>query len=259
MDFYQIANWFHTNRKRLIIGAIVVFGIGAIIAIVIWHNDKTEADANAELMALPSVYGANPSYTHPTAYALDQIAKQYPGTPAGEHAEILAASVLFTDGKYADAEQAFKKFLSDHNNSSLAAQADIGIAASVEAQGKTSDAIAKYQDVIGHYPGDAYIVNPAKLTLARLFEQQNKPDQALKYYDELAKSPSQYDPWAGEARDRREQLLAKHPELNKPAVSMTQSPAPAQSSQPQIIQIPKKSAPASTTPAPAPAPAPAKK
>lgn len=258
MDFYHIANWFQTNRKAVTIGAVAVCVVGAIIAIVLWHNDKTEADANAELMALPSAFAANPTYQRPSPGALDQIAKQYPGTPAGDHAEILAASVLFTDGKYADAEQAFKKFLADHNNSPLAAQADIGIAASLEAEGKTSDAIAKYQDVIGHYPSDAYIINPAKLTLARLLEDQNKPDQALKYYDELAKNPSQYDPWAGEARERREILLAKHPELNKPAVSMT-SPAPGQSSQPQIIQIPNKSAAPAATKTPAPAPAPAKK
>lgn len=255
MDFYHIANWFQANRKRVTIIAVVVFVIGAIIAIMLWHNDQTESDANAELMALPSIYsGANAGFTHPTAGALDEIAKQYPGTPAGEHAEILAASVLFSDAKYSDAEQAFKKFLTDHPNSQLAAQADLGIAASIEAEGKTPDAISKYQDIISRYASDAFIVNPAKLTLARLFEQQNKPDQALKYYDELAQNPNQYDPWAAEARERRSLLMAKHPELNKPQITMTPSSAPAQSSQPQIIQIPKKSAPA-----PAPAPAPTKK
>lgn len=254
MDFYHIVNWFHANQKRLIIGAVVVFVIGAIVAIVVWHGDKTEEDANAALMALPSTYAANPNYAHATPGALAEVAKEYPGTPAGEHAEILAASVLFTDGKYPEAEQAFKQFITNHGNSPLVAQANLGIAASLEAQGKISDAIAKYQDVIGHYPTDDFITNPAKLTLARLFEQQNKPDQALKLYDELAKIPNQYDPWAGEARDRREQLLAKHPELNKPTVSLTPSTAaPGQSGQPKMIQLPKKSA------APAPASAPAKK
>lgn len=251
MDFYNVANWFHKNRKALIIGAVVVFVIGAGVAIMMWHNDKTESDANAALMALPATYGANPNYPHPTASTLGQIAKDYPGTPAGEHAEILAASVLFSDGKYADAEAAFKKFINDHNNSPLVAQANLGVAAALEAQGKTQDAAAKYQDVIGHYPNDNYIVNPAKLTLARLLEDQNKPDQALRYYDELVRIPGQSDPWAGEARDRRDALLAKHPELNKPAAT-TPSTSMTPTGQPQTLQIPQKSAPA-------PAPAPAKK
>ncbi len=251
MDFYHIANWFNNNRKRLVIGALIAFVIGAIIAIVFWHNDKTESDANAAIMALPSTFGANPNYMHPTASGLDQIAKDYPGTPAGEHAEVLAASVLFTDAKYSDAEQAFKKFITDHSNSPLVPQASLGVAASLEAEGKASDAIAKYQDVIAHYPSDAYIINPAKLTLARLLEEQNKPDQALRYYEELTRNPSQYDPWASEARDRRDQLLAKHPELNKPAPSTsmtvpgtTAAPAQGGSTQPKVLQIPQPSAPA---------------
>jgi predicted negative regulator of RcsB-dependent stress response len=258
MDFYNLANWFHRNRNRVIITAVVIFVIGAIIAIVMWHNDKTEADANAALMALPSTYSGNASRAHPTASTLDQIAKEYPGTPAAEHAELLAASVLFSDGKYSDSEAAFKKFIADHANSPLVAQANLGVAASLEAAGKTQDAVTKYQDVIGHYPNDNYIVNPAKLTLARLLEQQNKPDQALRYYDELMRNATQYDPWAGEARDRRDQLLAKHPELNKPAVSATPTGQPTpgtvlnggSTKQPQTLQIPQKA-----TPAPAPVPA----
>ena len=79
MDFYHFMNWLQTNRKRLTIGGAVVVAIGAIIAIVIWHNNQTEADANAALMALPSSYGAGGHYSaHPNATALEDIAKQYP-------------------------------------------------------------------------------------------------------------------------------------------------------------------------------------
>jgi predicted negative regulator of RcsB-dependent stress response len=241
MDFYHVANWFHKNQKRVVIIAIAVFAVGAIIAIAAWHSGKVESDANDALMALPSTFGG-PNYPHPTATALQNVAKEYPSTPAGEQAEILAASVLFTEGKYADAQQAFQKFTTDHATSPLAAQANLGVAASLEGAGKANEAITKYQDVILRYPSDPYIVNPAKLTLARLFEEQNKPDQALRYYDELMRNQNQYDPWAGEARERREFLLAKHPELNKPVTTTTTVPsgmAPAQgSAQPQPLQLP---------------------
>lgn len=241
MDFYQIANWFHKNQRRVIIGALVAFAIGAIIAIVAWHNGKVESDANAALMALPSTFGG-PNVAHPTASAFENVAKDYPGTPAGEQAEILAANVLFTDGKYPEAQQAFQKFTTDHPNSALAAQANLGIAASMEGAGKVTDAIAKYKDIISRYSSEPYITNPAKLTLARLLEEQNKPSDAMQYYDELARIQNQYDPWAGEARERRELLLAKHPELNRTTTSATVSPSMAQpgqpAAQPKPLQLP---------------------
>src|SRR5437764_1122260 len=101
-----------TSRARLITpwfrNVCSDLGIGAIIAIVVWHNNKVESDANDALMAMPSTFGG-PNYPHPTAAALQNVAKEYPGTPAGEQAEILAANVLFTDGRYADAQAAFQK------------------------------------------------------------------------------------------------------------------------------------------------------
>ena len=103
----------------------------------------------------------------------------------------------------------------------------------LEGQGNIDSAIAQYKSVISKYPGDS-IVSPAKLTLARLYEEKAKADEALKLYDELGRSPSPYDPWAGEARERKEVLLTKHPELRvttpapvvPPVAPMTPAPAP---------------------------------
>jgi predicted negative regulator of RcsB-dependent stress response len=250
LDFYHVASWLHKNQKRLIVAAAIVFGIGAVIAIVIWHNNKQDADANDALFAMPSTFGAGAAYAHPNADALQKLAQEYPNTPAGENAELLAASVMFTDGRYAESEKAFGKFLNDHPSSALDSQAAIGVAASLEAQGKTSDAIAKYQDVIGKYPSENSIVSPAKLTLARLFEEQNKPSDALRYYDELSRITAPYDPWAGEAKERKEQLLTKHPEL-RPAPAATtpmstptlKQSAPSGGNGVKMLQVP-SSAPA---------------
>jgi hypothetical protein len=84
------------------------------------------------------------------------------------------------------------------------------------------------------------VVSPAKLTLARLFESQNKPEEALKLYEDLARSQNPYDPWAAEASERREQLLQKFPNL-RPA------PAAAISSTPNNITISPAKTPSSST------------
>jgi hypothetical protein len=125
------------------------------------------------------------------------------------------------------------------------------VAASLEAQGKSTEAMQKYRDVVAMYPTDPSIASPAKLTLARLNEEQNKPEQALTYYGDLARDTNPYDPWAAEARERRELLLAKHPELNKPA---TPAPSPGLGVQQPAFSIPAQP----SRPAAAPSTAPAK-
>ena len=130
----------------------------------------------------------------------------------------------------------------------LVPQAKVGVAACLEGEGKIPEAAQKYQELISAYPSEPNIVSPVKLTLARLDEQLNKPEQALQYYMDLARIQNPYDPWSAEARERGEMLLLKHPELQKaqqaPPMStgglppMSQKPAgikpmpPAQSSKP---------------------------
>ena len=64
----------------------------------------------------------------------------------------------------------------------------------------------------------------ARSALARLYEAQNQPDKALQLYRELARSES-YSSFGLEAGIRMQDLLAKHPELNKaPAVATPTQP-----------------------------------
>ncbi len=82
-------------------------------------------------------------------------------------------------------------------------------------------------------------------------------------YQELARSPNPSDLWAGEARERLQLLVGKHPELMKavtapnpangaapppktaaptlsagPAVSLSASPAASSNAAPRLLQIP---------------------
>ena len=116
----------------------------------------------------------------PSAY-LD-LAQRYPDTTAGEYAALLGAESLFVNGDYAQAQQQFSKYIEDHPESALVAEAKVGVAACQEAQGKSADAIQSYSSIISTYPSDINISEPARLTLARLEEQANRPDQALTLY-----------------------------------------------------------------------------
>jgi predicted negative regulator of RcsB-dependent stress response len=253
VTLYNFYGWLHTNRKRVLAGAIVVVVVAAVTSLWIWHNNQNEAVANQELLDAASVSGMTGLEEHARRDALLKINQEYPGTIAGANAQLLAAKASFLEGKYADARQGFSKFVSDHPGHDLIPQAQVGIAASFEADGQLSEAVGKYKEIAAIYATDANIANPVKLTLGRLSEAQNKPEVAVTFYQELAHINNPYDPWVAEAAERLRLLLAKHPELDKSATSnpyqpslMNPSPAELQLSPP----------PASPDSAPAPAAAP---
>ncbi len=240
VSIYNFLDWLYTNRKKVAIGAIAVLVVALVVAISVWRKNQNQLNANKMLFSVPSLLTGNMArQTPPNPDALLSITREYPDTSAGEEAQLLAAERLFLDGKYGEAETEFSKFATGNPASALIAQAQVGVAASLEAQGKTAEAMQKYRDVIAMYSTDPNIASPAKLTLARLNENQNKLDQALSYYSELARDLNPYDPWAAEARERREILLAKHPELDKPA---TPAPATGAAGQP-VFTIPSRPSP----------------
>jgi predicted negative regulator of RcsB-dependent stress response len=244
--YYKVLAWLHANRKRLLIGLGVVVALGLIAGFIAWKKGQDAADANARLFELPVASTPTAPVIAPAPTAYLALAREYPNTSAGEYAVLFGAESLFIDGNYPESQQEFSKFIEDHPESPLVAEAKVGVAACMEAAGKTSDAIRKYQEIVSAYPSDLSVSGPAKLTLARLYEQENRPDQALTFYSELARSQNPYDPWAAEARERGELLLAKHPELRR--AEPAHSPAPFSISQPGS---PTASAPPAAAPAPA--------
>lgn len=225
--YMKLLAWLHANRKRLLIGVVVVALIGAVWGFMSWSKAEHETDANAELFAARIDSGVRSAPASPEK--LLEVAKEYPSTEAGEYAQLLAANLLFDQGKYPEAGQQFSDFIDNHAESALVPQAKVGIAACLEAEGKTADAIAKYHDLVVMYPSEMNIVSPAKLTLARLYDADNKPELAFNYYAELARLLNQnpYDPWGSEARERARLLVSKHPELLKNQASAGPSEAPA--------------------------------
>jgi tetratricopeptide (TPR) repeat protein len=215
-DLYiKTVEWLHVRRKPLLIAAVAVAVIALAWGIMSWKKAKDDADANDQFFAIPL---ENPMrLTQSPPAPLLEVAREYPSTPAGEHAQALAAEMLFTQAKYPEAYQQFSDFISNHPDSALVPEAKLGVAACLEAEGKASEAITKYRELIFTYPTEGSIVSPAKLTLARLYEAANQPQQALDYYTELARMLQQnpQDLWGFEARERAQLLLAKHPELLK--------------------------------------------
>ncbi len=244
--FYGFLAWVELNKKRLIIAGIILALLALGFAIYQWRQNQREAAASQALVELPSPTGRNQNAAAPKADDFLKLASQYSSTRAGERAFLLGAGSLFTEGKYAEAQSKFEKFLREYRNSPWTGQAAFGIAACLDAQNKMDEAIAKYQETISRYASEA-TADQAKLSLARLYEAKNQPKLALTQYDELARGKMS-GTWSFTAREQREHLLKKHPELiatnAPPAMTATNlsgalsTNAPKASNAPATVPIP---------------------
>jgi predicted negative regulator of RcsB-dependent stress response len=164
--------WFEANKNRLIAIGVALLAVLGIYSFLTWQHDQKETaagEALTQLLVTP-VAGANAGQM---ADAFARVAAKYPGTAAGQRAQLQAASALFDAGRYPEAQAQFQKSLADSAAGALAATAQLGVAACLEAQGKP-EAVAAYQKVVSGYPGST-CEQTAKAALARLQKPAVKP------------------------------------------------------------------------------------
>lgn len=179
--------WLEANRKRLIYGAVV-----AAAALFAWYFIVTQREANAlaagqALAKVQLTLPQNPSAPQ-VADAYLKIATQYAGTVPAERAQLEAAAVLFSAGRYDDAQAQFQKLAAADSAGPVAPAARLGSATSLEALNKLDAAAAEYRAVVSAYPNAAEAL-PAKFALARLLEGQGKLQDALSLYQEVMRAP----------------------------------------------------------------------
>lgn len=174
------------NKKPIIGGAVAVLLLAVIGYFISAQRVQKEIDAGDALSAVIVSPGANSSPSQ-TASSLEVLAAKYSGTAAGERAQVQAAGDLFEAGNYADAQAQFQKYLDDNSSGPLAATAQLGVAASLDAQNKTDQAVAAYQKVVSVYPGSS-CVGQAEYALGRIYEQQNKLTEAMSQYENVIRS-----------------------------------------------------------------------
>lgn len=218
--FDKLWVWAETHTKQLLVGLAAVLVVGLVIAFWFVHQGQQQTDANDALSKL-AARSILPNAPAPNADALLTVASDFSGTDAGQRAILLAASDLFAQGKYDQALGQFQRILQQQGDSPFTGQAALGVAATMEAQGRTQDAINAYRNVTEHYQQNWNVGPQAKLALARLLEAQGKLTEAR---DELMESVRTYPAEGGaEANMRLRELLTAHPEL------IPASPAPANS------------------------------
>ena len=183
---YKLWPWVEANKNRLIGAGVIAIVAGFITSFYFWQQNQKEIAAG---QALTELVTATPpdSDAGQLADAYLKIAANFPGTRVGGRAAMQGAAALFEAGKYAEAQAQFKKYLETHPGDVFCAQAALGVAASLDAQGKTDLAAGAYQRVISGF-SDMNAVNVAKFALAQIDERQGKLADAENLYEEVARS-----------------------------------------------------------------------
>jgi len=178
---FKLWPWIEANKKRIAIGIGIT--IAAILFFYYISSQREQKEINAGKALTDAVMATSGGQL---ADPYLKISADYPATLAGQRALLQAAAVLFSAGKYADAQTQFQKFLDAYPDSVFYGQAQLGVAASLDAQGKLDLAAGAYQKAVNS--SDAMIVSAAKLAMARIYESQGKLKEAFTLYEDVARA-----------------------------------------------------------------------
>ena len=250
--------WAQVHRKQVIAGAVAVMVVIVIGYVVHWKNKQTRLAASEALLSVAmqvSGGGDDAAAAGPKPAELLRVAEQFSSTSAAERALLLAAAAAYRGADYSQAAQLFQRFGQEHPSSVLEPIAVLGEAASLDAQEKIPEAIAAYERVVARHSRDP-VANRARLALATVFEEQDKPADALRIYDVMADEAG-FNEQGFEASARRERLLRLHPELAPPAPAVTNAvnvaSPPQEVGTTTLVEAATAPAPTETVPEDAPA------
>ena len=207
---FKLWPWLEANRNRLIaVGGAVILAGG------LWLFVTTQREQN-EIAAGQALTQLLISPATQTADAFTRLAAKYPGTAAGQRALLHAATDAFGADRYAEAQAQFQKLYSSDPAGPLAAIAELGVAASCEAQGqaKLALAAAAYQKVTTSFGGTPNALT-AEYGLGRIAEQLGRLAEAAGHYENVARSGN--TSLASEAAVHAADIKAKLVAAQKPA------------------------------------------
>ena len=262
---YDVLGWIDANKKRVALGVLVVAVVALGVGIFVWQRGQRAIQGEEALAGLKMPYSPLEAPAAGTGEALAKIAADYPGTPAAAKALLRAGTVYFGEGNFAKARASFDSYLREFGATAQVKDAVFGLAACLDAEGKSAEAIAKYKDFITNpaYAADA-VGDMARFNLVRLYEQSNQPQLALEVLTKMVGTPAPNQPpspAAQEAQAKIRAIYTKNPALMsapapnamRPGVQQTPlvlkpTAAPAAGS-PQVIVNPATPTPGQANPA----------
>ncbi len=232
--------WFEVHKKRIGIGAFAALVLIFALMIIAQRAAEREQNASAALSEVRLPFSSAGTIPPGTADALAKVAADHRGSQAAARALLLSASVLFSEAKtpadFAAAEKRFAQVTTEYPDSQWIAQASVGVAASLKAQGNIAGATTKYEEINKRFASSS-VADESRLALARLYEP-TKPEEAFKLYEEIIKgNPNSVTTM--EANMRQDDLADANPAVKKlkEAAIAAMNPAPTPTPIQQQVKI----------------------
>ena len=195
---FDLVDWAHRHR-RVIIAAVSAV-VGAVVlgfALYAYSQYSTRRQAEEFYAAEHALSADNVTDAQRRAnarQAFSAFVREYPGSALSPVAQMFLARLAWQDGDPAGAESAFRAVLEHGKTEPIARDlATIGLAKLLENQGR----MVESQQMLTGLSGDR-LEELRQLTLGRIALARNKPDEARKHYEAVAKKypPTQFSDWA---------------------------------------------------------------
>lgn len=203
--------WIEANKNKIVVGTGIVLAVIAIYLFTSWRHEQNQLDASDAVTQAMISIAPNADPSRLSQSYLD-IANNYSGTEAGARAQLQAATILFAQGKYTDAQGYFQRYLDEHPDDEFSGIAALGVGRCLEAEGKINDAMGQYQHVITDFP-DEQSVNEARFSLARINMQQGQYTDAFQGFQQVI----QADPYGLLGSEARQYAFALQSRLPRQA------------------------------------------
>jgi predicted negative regulator of RcsB-dependent stress response len=215
------AHWTAEHQTKLIVAVIAVIIVGAIAFGGWYYVNSQDEKASADLSIAVRTFEAPirpagsppqpdfPSFASSQERAtaarkqFQEIVDKYPHTHTAEMARYFAGMASIQLGDNATAERNLQEVAAS-SNSSLASLAKFALASVDRAENKDSQAVDLYKQLIDK-PTIVVSKATAQLELADYYESKQKPDEAKKIYDQVAKDNPSTE--AASIAQRREAAL----------------------------------------------------
>ena len=206
--------WIELHKLKLIILVVLAMCGGLGMYLWSWKVDRAEREVSGRLF---NILTSQEREEEEKPEEILALAQSDAGTKAGELALLLAAQGYFLKKQFDLAERYFDQFRQDYPDSEFWSTALFGSASSLEAMGKTNEAKEAYLSVSSSFANTA-IAAQSKLFLARINEEQENLEEAVRLYDELDR-PNVSSRYNLLAVARREAIWKRRPDLRPVTVS----------------------------------------
>jgi len=199
-------------HRVAVVAALAVLAIGASSAGGYWWRQQRKEEEASRLLAkaVSAIRGDQPGVAgnpDEASRALQQVVREFPSTHSAEEALLALGDVQYSAGKIDEALASFSEYLTAFPRGAFILMAGLGKAYAQEARGDFQGAAQTLSHVLERGKDDP-LAGEAYMTLARVYEEMKKADDAMRVYGQVVEKYTQTR-WAQYALQRMNDLRKK--------------------------------------------------